>query len=79
MRRRFISHSLRDATIVSGTVMYFGLSPKNATYVLESREMKLKSKFGEIDHVRGTFNSSFCTYEGSIYFFPFNKFSEVGA
>ena len=58
---------------------------ENATYVLEQaadragRSLQVRAIFKGVNYKRGVFNSSFCTYNGKIYFFPVQqqKHSEV--
>ena len=78
----FSGHCLRDATVVKKQIVYFSSGKDKATYVLEPKEergcLEVKSKFRAIDYKRGMFhNSSFCTYQEKIYYFPKNKFKTV--
>ena len=43
----------------------------------ETRGLEVKGKFKMIKYMKGVRNSTFCTYQGRIYFFPSFKNSEV--
>ena len=76
----FSNHRLRDATVVGTKIVYVGSNQDEATYVLEQkqsdRNLEVKSQFSALDYVRGC-NSSFCTHNDKIYFFPKNQDSQV--
>lgn len=72
----FTKHSYGDAGVVSNSIVYFG--PFEACYVLEQKEgergkLEIASEFKGIAYKRGRSNSSFCTYQDLIYFFPMNE------
>ena len=59
-----------------------GCFDEEATYVIEqddeSQKLQVASKFSKISYMRGRDrNSSFCTHNNKIYFFPDNSFSDV--
>ena len=77
----FSDQGSRDATVVANKIVYFGSKGQDkATYVLEKGEeggLEVKQIFTAIDYRRGLSDSSFCTYKEKIYFYPWNKYSEV--
>lgn len=73
----FSDHYYRDATVVSNKIVFF--ASEETGFVLEgaASNLEVRSKFKGIEYERGEHDSSFCTHNGKVYFFPKDNYSQV--